>query len=647
MIPLGTPASPPRGLRLRTLLLVILGGIGLYVFGIFLLLTLRVGREARRLQRDAEPALYVFDRLVARAQDLSHAVADVHMVVGRASADAPQMREVIARVRDRALAPSRTLPFDGVPERMRPTLAHADQSISSVQNRLLEVLALVELGRMPEAERRLAQVDSLNDVLGIQIQRAEGLGLADLLRREQILRATIDRVTYALGWWIVLGIILVPLVLWILHQRLERPLDQLEAGLARVADGDLSPRLPVPREDELGRLAQHFNQMTKVLRERAAEQGRFAAAGALLADVAHEVNNPLMAIGALAESRLQDKDLATEVREEIDQILKQSRRAGKLLSGLLRFVRPPDGRQSAVPVHEVLRGALDLVAHQLAATAVELELTLDPGTPWVVGDPARMEQVFVNLFSNALDAMRHHPGPRRLSVSSALRGGQVGIAVIDSGPGVPPEVAEQVFRPFVSTKGKSGTGLGLYISRQIVREMAGDLILAPQVANEGARFIATFPVALPEVIEALNAQGARPSTIAGTMPTGNRPLHGLRVLLVEDEEAVRRPVARYLGRRGADVAEAGHGVEALAKVDQARPDVIVADLRMPVMDGIAFYQHLRGVDPGLAERVLFLSGDFSQLQHLDGFTIPSDRQMLKPVDLELLERRMLQIGRGN
>ena len=637
-------AAPGSGLRLRTLLLLLLAGIGLYVFAVFLMLTLRVGREARRLQRDAEPALYVFDRLVARAQDLGHAVADVHMVVGRASARGPQARAVVERVRERALEPSRTLPFDGVPERMRPTLARADEAVSSVQNRLLEVLALVELERLPEAEQRLAQVDSLNDVLSTQIRRAEGLGLEDLLRREQTLRATIDQVTYALGWWIVLGIILVPMVLWLLRQRLERPLDQLEAGLARVADGDLSPRLTIQREDELGRLARHFNQMTKVLRERAAEQGRFAAAGALLADVAHEVNNPLMAIGALAESRLQDQTLPAELREEIDQMLKQSRRAGKLLSGLLRFVRPPDGRQSAVAVHDVLRGALDLVTHQLIAFSVEMTVALDQDAPWVVGDPARLEQVFVNLFSNALDAMRNHPGLRRLTVTSTVRGGLVGISVVDSGSGVPPEVAEQVFRPFVSTKGKSGTGLGLYISRQIVREMAGDLVLAPQAHGEGARFVATFPVAHPEAIEALTASAPRS---APTPVPGARPLHGLRVLLVEDEEAVRRPVARYLTHRGAQVAEAAHGVEAIARVAESRPDVIVADLRMPVMDGLTFYRHLRDADPMLAARVLFLSGDFSQLQSLDGATVPSDRQMLKPVDLELLERRLALIGRGS
>jgi DNA-binding response OmpR family regulator len=128
--------------------------------------------------------------------------------------------------------------------------------------------------------------------------------------------------------------------------------------------------------------------------------------------------------------------------------------------------------------------------------------------------------------------------------------------------------------------------------------------------------------------------------------TGVLPLHGLRILLVEDEEAVRRPVARYLTRRGATVAEAGHGEEALLRVREVTPDVIVADLRMPIMDGLEFYRQLRIEDPRLSERVLFLSGDFSRFETLDGLTIPSDRQLLKPVDLELLERRVSAVGRG-
>jgi two-component system NtrC family sensor kinase len=431
----------------------------------------------------------------------------------------------------------------------------------------------------------------------------------------------------------------------VLHQRVERPLAELEAGLGRVVEGELGTRVPVRHDDEIGRLAGHFNGMTQVLRERAAEQGRFAAAGVLLADVAHEVNNPLMAIGALTETRLQDPECTGEQRRETEQILRQARRAGRLLSGLLRFVRPAELRVSAVALNEVIRGALDLVAHQFGAGGVMVDLRLDPGSPRTLADSNRLEQVFVNLLSNALDAMRGQPGPRILSVETWTSEGQVRAAISDTGPGVSAEVAEQMFRPFVSTKGKQGTGLGLYISRQIVRETGGELSLVPAPAGLGARFVANFPEAAPD------APVAPPGPPVGVLrpdlsSADARPLAGLRILVVEDEDSVRRPVARYLTQRGAQVDEAAHGAEALALVAAAVPDAVIADLRMPVMDGLAFYRRLAAERPALARRVVFFSGDFSQLRNLEGLTIPADRQMLKPVDLHLLELRVIQVARG-
>lgn len=640
-------ASSGRGsrtVRLRTLLLILLGAIGVYVFGIFLFLTLHVGREARTLQRDVEPALYVFRQLVARTKLLEDGMVAAHRVAAHRGSDTSGTLADLALIRARATAPEETLPFADVPDSMRASLARADEDISRLQNKLLEVAALVELGRAPEANARLLQADSLNRRLEEGISGAEDAGLTDLLHREQQLRNAIDGVVLALGWWIVVGILFLPLVLFVLHQRVERPLAELEAGLGRVAEGELGTRVPVRRGDEIGRLAGHFNTMTQVLRERAAEQGRFAAAGVLLADVAHEVNNPLMAIGALAETRLQDQGLTEDQRRETEQILRQARRAGRLLSGLLRFVRPAEAKVSAVALNDVIRGALDLVAHQFGAGGVMVDLRLDPVSPQTLADPNRLEQVFVNLLSNALDAMRGQPGPRILSVETWAADGRAHAAVSDTGSGVAPPVAEQIFRPFVTTKGKQGTGLGLYISRQIVRETGGDLVLgAPSGTTGGARFVATFPLG------SIEGGGVAPLTAPTPPPlpgaTSTRPLVGLRILIVEDEDSVRRPVARFLTQRGAVVEEAAHGVEALARIAAQEPHVVLADLRMPVMDGVAFFRRLTRERPALAARVLFFSGDFSQLTQLEGLTVPPERQLLKPVDLALLERRILLLAR--
>src|SRR5207245_1948536 len=164
--------------------------------------------------------------------------------------------------------------------------------------------------------------------------------------------------------------------------------------------------VPVRGSDELGRLAEHFNAMTRVLRDRAEEQGRFAAAGELLAGVAHEVNNPLMAIAAHAENRLADPAFAGEQRSERTQIQR----------------------------------------------------------------PAR-----------------------HLTVDTWVQDAQVSVAVGDNGRGVAPEIAPRLFRPFATTKGRRGTGLGLYISRQIAREAGGDLALTSP-PGFGARFVLSLPV---------------------------------------------------------------------------------------------------------------------------------------------------------
>src|SRR6266702_3397022 len=260
----------------------------------------------------------------------------------------------------------------GGPDTLRAELARSEQRLTALATALGDIAGLMEAGRRPAALARMHLADSLHDVVNESLAAAGRLARDDLLQREQALeRATVGS-RRVLAAWLVLGLLLVALALVIARRRIDRPLHDLEAGLARVADGDLTVQTPVHRADEIGRLAEHFNQVTRVLRDRAEEQGRFAAAGELLAGVAHEVNNPLMAIAAHAENRLADATITDEARLEMQSILRQARRASKLLRGLLRFVRAGEKRAAHVNLNDVVRSAIDLVSYRFTVNEISI-----------------------------------------------------------------------------------------------------------------------------------------------------------------------------------------------------------------------------------------------------------------------------------
>lgn len=440
---------------------------------------------------------------------------------------------------------------------------------------------------------------------------------------------------------LILGALLVPVTWLIVRNRMWTPLTALQRGIQAVSDGDLTIQVPVARDDELGDVTTHFNHMTRVLRDRAEEQGRFAAAGELLGGVAHEVNNPLMAIASHAELRLADGNLPADQRNEMQSILRQAQRAAKLLRGLLRFVRAGEKRAAAVNMNDVVRSAIDLVSYRFLIDEISIEGKLDPELPTVIGDANRLEQVIVNLLSNALDALRSIKPPRRLIVDSFLddTGARVCVTVTDNGPGVSPELAQRLFRPFASTKGARGTGLGLYISRQLVREAEGELDVVKH-EGPGARFLVWLP-STREATPRAPVTAPQPPVAPPVPPTPAKSLAEIRVLLVDDEEAIRRPMARFLTKRGAEISEAGDGEAALARLqDGFEPHVILADLRMPRMDGAEFYQRLQQERPALADRVMFLSGDITHLAGRGLAEVPRDRVLVKPVELAELERRI-------
>ena len=629
-----------------TLLVVVLGAAA-YAGALPLYLLFRVSRPALALGAATEAITTLNAQLTWRDSALHQTVRIVH-ALARAASPRPDSLALARRLLVAGHEPLHIPPDAPIPSPLQVEVARIDETLSSLGDALAEMVIGLAQGRRADVATRLAAIDRLVEIA--QERRIDGnrVARAYLIERQAALRAAESGARRDTVVWLVSGVALGFVLVVVMRRRVWRPLRELEAGLARVADGDLTVRVPIHATDEIGRLAQHFNAMTQVLGDRAEEQGRFAAAGELLAGVAHEVNNPLMAIAAHAENRLADPTLAEEPRSEMSQILRQARRAAKLLRGLLRFVRVTEREVTRVNLNDVVRGALDLVSYRFGVDEITVGGRLDPNLPAVEGDAIKLEQVVVNLLANAIDALRRIKPPRELTVDTWAADASVFVAVGDNGEGVAPDIAARLFRPFATTKGHRGTGLGLYISRQIAREAGGDLVLAA-APRGGARFSLSLPLApatSPAVVPVAPAGPAAPQGEAvaraeGT-PGGGRgaSLAGVHVLLIEDEEGVRRPMARFLARRGAEVEEATDGVDGLGRLRVRAPDVILVDLRMPRMGGIELYAQLEQQRPDLAARVLFLSGDVSQLAEPGNTPVPRERVLVKPVELAELDRRI-------
>ena len=634
-------------MSLRTTLLLMTLAAGLYAGVLPLYLFFRVRAPELALGEGTAAIVALQDDLARRNDALDHAGSIVRHLVESRTPPAADTVDTIRHFVTAGGVRSGARAYATVPLPLRVALARAEDAMTRLGNALAEEVALFERGRWDDASRRVRALDSLAQVVDQQMLAEGQLARRDLLARQQVLQLAASEVLRDAILWLVLGAVCVPTAVSLIRRRMWRPLADLEAGLARVADGDLTTEVAVPGSDELARLAQHFNEMTRVLRDRAEEQGRFAAAGELLAGVAHEVNNPLMAIAAHAENRVADPAIAEEQRSEMQQILRQARRAAKLLRGLLRFVRATEREVGRVNLNDVVRSAMDLVSYRFGVDEIVVGGRLDPNLLPVQGDAIKLEQVIVNLLSNAIDALRGSTPPRQLAVDTWFEDGRVSVAVTDNGRGVSADVVGRLFRPFATTKGRRGTGLGLYISRQVAREAGGDLVLdSSRGPGAGARFVLSLPVAAP-----IPPEPAAAAPEAGSAPAGGphrvvESLAGLRVLIVDDEEAVRRPMARFLGRRGAQVDEAPDGAEALARLGAQQPDVILVDLRMPRMSGVELYEQLEETRPELAARVLFLSGDISQLSEPGNTPVARERVLVKPLELGELERRILEFVRG-
>ena len=385
--------------------------------------------------------------------------------------------------------------------------------------------------------------------------------------------------------------------------------------------------------DDTGRVTQLVAVERDVTRETELQgqlihAERLAAAGQLVSGVAHELNNPLQSVVGFAEL-LMDGEQRPEVLGDLTQIHAEANRAAKIVRNLLAFVRRSSPERGAASLNDLVQSAVALRAYELGVANIELLVDCAEGLPPVLVNREEIQQVLLNLLLNAEHAMKSAHGRGQLRVRTQATETGVLAEVQDTGPGVAPAVARRIFEPFFSTKEVGqGTGLGLSIALGIVEAHGGTLTLVESGAP-GACFRLALPAAL-----AKQSSMQRPVS-SGQVP---RSMTGQRALIADDERSVRTLLQRLLTRRGFAVDLAVDGRDAAQMLERSQYDLVLCDVQMPNMGGLAVYEHLRRQQPDAADRFVFISGDILNDQ-LHKFTESSNVPLLsKPFGAEKLDR---------
>jgi signal transduction histidine kinase/ActR/RegA family two-component response regulator len=409
----------------------------------------------------------------------------------------------------------------------------------------------------------------------------------------------------------------------------------------------------------------------RLFHSRLLQTEKLVALGQMVTGIAHELSNPLTTILGYAQ-RLLMRSGATPDVQEAQQIYDEAERAGAILRQLLLTARDSRPERGRVALNQVVSRTVELQRFNLAANKIRVELDLDPVLPFLQGDSGQLQQVLMNLMSNARQAMEEQGRGGTIQVRTRrVAENRVLLEVSDDGPGIPPAIQARIFDPFFTTKPPGvGTGLGLAIVLGIVQEHGGHVrVMSP--AGGGTTFsVELAATSVVEIggpwseqkragdakVESLSAPDPILTAQAGPIRSS---CAGLRVLVVEDEPTVARLIGDVLEDEGLEVDVLLDGREALQRVNQESYDLVICDMKMPDLDGELLYQTLVQADSPVKGRFVFVTGDVlaartrdflerHRLPHLaKPFRVEELAEKIKSVLAEVGPRGAAQAGKTN
>jgi len=369
----------------------------------------------------------------------------------------------------------------------------------------------------------------------------------------------------------------------------------------------------------------------KLLQQQLIQSEKLSAIGELISGIAHELNNPLTGVMGYSQLLQMRGDLDERARDSLVKINNLATRCQKIVQNLLSFARKQKPERTLTSVNEILDRTVELRSYELQVNNIEILLELDPHLPRTIADAHQLQQVFLNVITNAEQAMLEAKGRGRLTIrtrSDSARG-RVIIEIADDGPGIPEQHLTRIFDPFFTTKevGK-GTGLGLSLSYGIIKEHAGN-IYARSRLGEGS----TFVIELPIIGNLHEGSSLAAELVPQTLHFENL-LRGKRILVVDDEKYILDFFVEVFQIYPVDVDTACDGRAAMDMMQLHEYDLIVTDFKMPQMSGRDLFEWIKEHRPHLAQRIVFVTGDTVSPETRSFFESTTNRYLAKPFRIE-------------
>ncbi len=369
----------------------------------------------------------------------------------------------------------------------------------------------------------------------------------------------------------------------------------------------------------------------KLLQQQLIQSEKLSAIGELISGIAHELNNPLTGVMGYSQLLQLRKDLDDRAKENLLKINNLALRCQKIVQNLLSFARKQKPERTLSDLNEILEKTVELRSYELQVNNIEITRDLDRNLPKTIADAHQLQQVFLNVLTNAEQAMleAHGKGHLTIRTHTDAQNTRIVVEVTDDGPGIPESYLTRIFDPFFTTKevGK-GTGLGLSLSYGMIKEHGGN-IYARSRLGEGSTFFIELPIITRLQVDADIAPELMPQALQF-----ENVIRGKRILVVDDEKYILDFFVEVFQTLPVQVHTASDGRDAMHKILSTDYDLIVSDFKMPQMSGRELFRWIKENRPQLANRIIFVTGDTVSVETRSFFEDNHNPYLAKPFKIE-------------